>query len=104
MDVTGAKNLPQCPVETTMLFLKDKNTVILLGYILLGISENRELQKRTAIAGKIYQATVDSLLKSGLIAYDDNKNIFPTDLGKSLKPVILAMANWGEKYQTQQAL
>ena len=44
------QNLPKCPVETTLLFLKDRECIILLGYILLGVLESSELQKMTAMS------------------------------------------------------
>ena len=96
------KELPKCPVETTMLFLKDRDNIILLGYILLGVLERCELMKITAMSEKRYQKTLETLLKNGLITY--TKGILPTELGKSLKPVILEMAKWGEKYKTQQKI
>lgn len=94
------KKLPKCPVETTMLFLKNRDSIILLGYILLGILEKCELIKMTSMSEKTYQKTLDTLLENGLIIC--GRNVLPTELGKSLKPVILAMADWGEKYKTQQ--
>ena len=54
----------------------------------------------TAMSEKTYQKTLDTLLENGLIIC--GRNVLPTELGKSLKPVILAMADWGEKYKTQQ--
>lgn len=94
------QNLPKCPVETTLLFLKDRECIILLGCILLGVLESCELQKTTAMSEKTYQKTLDTLWKNGLITCENG--ILPTELGESLKPVILAMAEWGEKYKTQQ--
>ncbi len=100
MNDTAYKKLPKCPVETTMLFLKDRDSIILLGYILSGILKRQELIKMTAMSEKTYQKTLDTLLENGLITCE--RSVLPTELGKSLKPVILAMADWGEKYKTQQ--
>ena len=47
MNEITEKNLPKCPVETTMLFLKDRDNILLLGYILLGVLESDELKKMT---------------------------------------------------------
>lgn len=100
MNNMAYKKLPKCPVETTMLFLKDRDSIIILGYILLGVLERCELLKMTAMSEKTYQKALDALLENGLITC--GRNVLPTELGKSFSPVIMAMADWGEKYKTQQ--
>lgn len=100
MNDMAYKKLPKCPVETTMLFLKNRDSIILLGYILSGVLEKCELIKMTSMSEKTYQKTLDTLWKNGLITCENG--ILPTELGESLKPVILTMAEWGEKYKTQQ--
>ena len=102
MNEITEKNLPKCPVETTMLFLKDRDNILLLGYILLGVLESDELKKMTKMPESTYQITLDTLFRNGFIIYESG--ILPTELGRSLKPIILAMANWGEKYKTQQKI
>lgn len=52
MNDMAYKKLPKCPVETTMLFLKDSDSIIILGYILSGVLERCELLKMTAMSEK----------------------------------------------------
>ena len=77
----AVKELPACPVETTLTLIGDKWKVLILRDLLTGTKRFGELKK------SIY-AEVPPRVEYTL-----------TDLGKSLKPILDAMWNWGEEYK-----
>lgn len=64
----NTKELPTCPVETTLMLIGDKWKVLILRDLLPGTKR------------------VEYSL---------------TDLGRSLKPILDAMWNWGEEYKAK---
>ena len=73
IEATPAKDLPACPVETTLMLIGDKWKVL------------SDLVNR-----KVY-AEVPPRVEYTL-----------TELGYSLKPVLDALWNWGEEYKAKQ--
>ena len=73
------KNLPACPVETTLMLIGDKWKVLIL----------RDMEEKGLVNRKVYPE-VPPRVEYSL-----------TELGKSLKPILDAMWNWGEEYKAQ---
>ena len=68
------KELPACPVETTLMLIGDKWKVLILRDLMPGTKRFGELKKSSRTA-----------------------------LGGSLQPVLDAMIVWGENYKAQNA-
>ena len=93
------KELPACPVETTLTLISDKWKVLIL----------RDLMPGTKSIGTVTQKVLTSQLRqmeeSGLVIRTVYPEVPPrveytlTDLGRSLDPVLDAMRNWGEDYK-----
>lgn len=105
---TPAKELPACPVETTLTLIGDKWKVLILRDLLPGTKRFGELQKSIGhVSQKVLTAQLRQMEASGLLT----RTVFPevpphveytlTDLGYSLKPVLDALWNWGENYKAQ---
>lgn len=73
------KELPACPVETTLLLIGDKWKVLIL----------RDMEESGLLTRTVY-AEVPPRVEYRL-----------TDLGRSLEPILDAMRNWGEAYKAQ---
>ena len=81
--VAGAKELLACPVETTLPLISDK--------------------------WKVLTARLRQMEDSGLLTRTVYHEVPPrveytlTDLGRSLKPILDAMWDWGEGYKAQNS-
>ncbi len=101
-----AKDLPKCPVETTLMMLSSRWKVLIIKELLTGTKRFGEL--KTAV-GKITQKVLTTNLRDmedkGLI----ERKVFPevpprveytlTDIGYSLAVVLDSMAEWGSAYK-----
>lgn len=101
------KELPACPVETTLLLLSDKWKVLILRDLIGGTKRFGELKKSIGtVSQKVLTANLRSMEEDGLVHREVYAEVPPrveyslTELGKSLKPVLDSMWNWGEKYKS----
>ena len=100
------KELPACPVETTLTLIGDKWKVLILRYLLTGTKRFGELKKSIGnVSQKVLTAQLRAMEENGLLTRTVYAEVPPrveytlTDLGKSLKPILDAMWNWGEEYK-----
>ena len=105
----AAKELPACPVETTLMLIGDKWKVLILRDLMPGTKRFGELKKSIgSVSQKVLTAQLRAMEESGLIARKVYAEVPPrveyslTELGQSLKPILDAMQNWGEAYKTLQ--
>lgn len=100
------KNLPACPVETTLTLIGNKWKVLILRDLLPGTKRFGELKKSLgAVSQKALTAQLRDMEAEGLISRTVYAEVPPrveytlTDLGMSLKPVLDSMLTWGENYK-----
>ena len=103
-----AKELPACPVETTLTLIGDKWKVLILRDLLTGTKRFGELKKSVGnISQKVLTAQLRAMEESGLLTRTVYAEVPPrveytlTELGESLKPILDSMWNWGEEYKAQ---
>ena len=103
---TAKKELPACPVETTLTLIGDKWKVLILRDLLPGTNRFGELKKSVGnITQKVLTAQLRDMEESGLLTRTVYPEVPPrveytlTDLGRSLKPILDAMQDWGEGYK-----
>lgn len=102
------KNLPACPVETTLMLIGDKWKVLVLRDLMPGTRRFGELKKSIgSVSQKVLTAQLRDMEAKGLVSRKVYAEVPPrveyslTDLGKSLKPILNAMWAWGEGYQAR---
>lgn len=107
---TPAKELPACPVETTLTLIGDKWKVLILRDLMPGTKRFGELKKSIGnVSQKVLTAQLRQMEKSGLLTRTVYAEVPPrveytlTELGHSLKPVLDAMWNWGEIYKAKNS-
>ena len=100
------KNLPPCPVETTLLLISDRWKVLILRDLMPGTKRFGELRKSIGtISQKVLTANLREMEDQGLLTRRVYAEVPPhveytlTDLGRSLKPVLDSMQQWGEHYK-----
>ena len=104
------KDLPACPVETTLTLISDKWKVLILRDLMPGARRFGELKKSLGgVSQKVLTAQLREMEASGLLTRTVYPEVPPhveytlTELGRSLKPVLDAMQAWGEEYKAQNA-
>lgn len=101
-----AKTLPACPVETTLSLIGDKWKVLILRDLMPGTKRFGELKKSIgSVSQKVLTAQLRDMESNGLVTRTVYPEVPPrveyslTVLGRSLKPILDAMWNWGESYK-----
>lgn len=104
------KELPACPVETTLTMISDKWKVLILRDLLPGTKRFGELRRSIGhVSQKVLTSQLREMEASGLLTRTVYAEVPPrveytlTPLGYSLKPILDAMWDWGEKYKAQNA-
>ena len=103
-----AKDLPACPVETTLTLIGSKWIVLILRDLMTGTKRFGELKKSIGhVSQKVLTAQLREMEENGLLTRTVYAEVSPrveytlTDLGYSLNPILNALREWGEAYQAQ---
>ena len=104
----STKELPACPVETTLALIGDKWKVLILRDLMPGTKRFGELKKSIGhVSLKVLTAQLRDMEENGLLHRRTYAEVPPrveyslTDLGRSLKPVLDALQEWGARYKVQ---
>lgn len=101
--------LPECPVATTVQLIGGKWKLLVLRNLLQRPWRFNELKKSLdGISQKVLTDSLRAMEADGIIS----RTVFPevpprveyalTDLGESMRPIITAMAAYGEYYKKSQ--
>lgn len=100
------KELPACPVETTLMLISDRWKVLIIRDLLEGTKRFGELKKSIGgISQKVLTANLRAMEESGLLTRKVYPEVPPkveytlTETGYSLKPILDAMVEWGTEYK-----
>ena len=98
------KQLPACPVETTLMLIGDKWKGLILRDLMQGTKRFGELKKSVGnVSQKVLTAQLRAMEENGLLTRTVYAQVPPKveytlmELGKSLRPILDAMLNWGEQ-------
>lgn len=107
MDEVKKKELPACPVETTLTLIGDKWKVLILRDLMTGTKRFGELKKCVGnVSQKVLTVQLRAMEANSLVHREVYAEVPPrveyslTDLGRSLKPILDAMWSWGENYKS----
>ncbi len=100
------RELPACPVETTLLLISDRWKVLILRDLMDGTKRFGELKKSIgSVTQKVLTANLRSMEENGLVDRRIYAEVPPkveytlTETGYSLKPLLDAMTEWGFEYK-----
>ena len=100
------KDLPACPVETTLSLMGDKWKVLIVRDLLTGTKRFGELKRSlTGISQKVLTKHLRAMEERGLVHRKVYAEVPPrveyslTELGRSLEPVHNALWRWGQAYK-----
>lgn len=106
MENVTVKELPNCPVETTLMLISDKWKVLILRDLMNGTMRFGEVKKSIGnVSQKVLTAQLRQMEASGLVNRKVYAEVPPrveytlTEIGYSLKPILDAMSEWGEAYK-----
>lgn len=104
----AVRELPACPVETTLTLIGDKWKVLILRDLLTGTKRFGELKRSVGkVSQKVLTAQLRAMEESGLLTRKVYAEVPPrveyslTALGLSLRPILDAMQTWGEGYKAR---
>ena len=104
------RELPACPVETTLTLISSKWKVLILRDLLAGTKRFGELRRSVGnVSQKVLTAQLREMEDSGLVTRTVYPEVPPrveyalTELGQSLRPILDAMWNWGEEFKARNA-
>lgn len=102
------KELPICPVETTLVLIGEKWKVLILRDLINGTKRFGELKASIgSISQKVLTQQLRSMEEDGLVTRKVYAEVPPrveyslTETGSSLKPILDSMWDWGELYKKQ---
>ena len=102
------KQLPACPVETTLMLIGDKWKVLILRDLMDGTRRFGELKKSIGtVSQKVLTAQLRDMEEKGLLTRKVYAEVPPrveytlADTGYSLKPILDAMWAWGADYKAK---
>ena len=101
-----SKDLPKCPIETTLKMLGCKWKVLIIRELLTGTKRSGELKRAvTGITQKVLTSKLREMEELGLLEREVYPQIPPkveytlTDIGYSLRPVLESLKCWGKDYK-----
>ena len=104
------RQLPACPVETTLELIGDKWKVLILRDLVGGTKRFGELRKSIgSVSQKVLTSQLRDMEDKGLVSRKVYAEVPPrveytlTKTGYSLKPILDAMANWGAEYKEKNS-
>ena len=101
-----SKDLPKCPIETTLKMLGCKWKVLIIRELLTGTKRFGELKRAvTGVTQKVLTSKLREMEDLGLLEREVYPQIPPkveytlTDIGYSLRPVLESLKCWGKDYK-----
>ncbi len=100
------KELPDCPVATTVQLIGNKWKLLILRNLLVRPWRFNELQKSLeGISQKVLTESLRSMESDGIVIRTVYAEVPPrveyslSELGKTLRPILDAMQAWGTEYK-----
>ena len=99
------KELPECPVATTVQLIGNKWKMLIIRNLLTGPQRFTEMLKTIPISQKVLTDNLRALEDDGIIIREAFAEVPPrvvyslSELGNSLRPIWNAMEAWGTEYK-----
>lgn len=101
-----SKDLPPCPVQIVLKMIGNKWKILIIRDLLTETKRFKELQRSVGCSQKVLTENLRELEQHGLVNRQVYAEVPPrveyslSELGKTLSPVLDAMAQWGEYYRS----
>lgn len=104
------KDMPDCPIEMTLTLISNRWKVLILWDLLDGVKRFGELKNLLGgVSQKVLTANLRQMEEAGLLTRTAYAEVPPrveyalTETGRSLRPVLEAMLEWGTRYKAGTA-
>lgn len=101
--------IPECPVAATVQLIGNKWKLLIMRNLLVRPWRFNELQKSLdGISQKVLTDALRSMEKDGIVVRTVYAEVPPrveyslSELGESMRPILLSMQEWGQAYQEQK--
>ena len=102
------ENMPECPVATCVQLIGSKWKLLIMRNLLVRPWRFNELQRSIdGISRKMLTESLRAMEADGIVTRKVFNESTPhveyslTDLGESLRPILMAMQEWGMNYKNQ---
>lgn len=106
------KDMPDCPVEATLTLISNRWKVLILWHLLSGVKRFGQLQRLLGSTGggisqRMLTTNLRQMEEAGLLTRTAYAEVPPrveyalTEIGRSLRPVLEAMQEWGICYKAE---
>lgn len=102
------RELPACPVETTLTLISDRWKVLIIRDLMDGTKRFGELKKSMGkVTQKVLTSNLRTMEETGLLTRKIYAEVPPrveyslTETGYSLKPILDAIGRWGMEYKNK---
>lgn len=111
VNMVTKKEMPECPVATTVQLIGSKWKLLILRNLLARPWRFNELKKDLeGISQKVLTDSLRSMEEDGIIIRTVYAEVPPrveyalTELGRSLRPILMAMQEWGTLYKDRNVV
>lgn len=105
-DIVGSGVVRECSIANALAVVGERWSLLVLREALLGRTRFDEMVANTGASRDILAARLRSLVDAGVLEkrlYDEHPRRFeylPTESGRALRPILLALMDWGDTYVT----
>ncbi|MDO8213701.1 helix-turn-helix domain-containing protein [Conexibacter sp. CPCC 206217] len=93
-----------CSIARTLAIVGERWTLLVLRDVSLGNRRFEEIRRSLGVASNILSDRLATLVEHGVLERDgDPPEYRLTDKGRDLRPVLLALVQWGDKYTAGEA-
>ena len=100
------EELPECPIATTVWLIGNKWKLLIIRNLMDKKQRFTDFVKTIpGISKKVLTDTLRALEEDGIITREVFAQVPPrveyamSEIGESLRPILIAMQNWGEEYK-----
>ena len=88
-----------CSIARSLDVLGERwSLLILRESILSGVTRYNDFQHNLGIATNVLKARLDGFIEAGLMIRNDRGDYEPTEKGRDIYPALLALSEWGDKW------
>ena len=94
-----------CSIARSLAVVGERWTLLILREVLLGRRRFAEIRRNTGVATNILSDRLDTLVQHGVLrrhqlAGSELAEYLPTEKGVALTPVLVALTQWGDRYES----
>jgi DNA-binding HxlR family transcriptional regulator len=99
-------SVPECSIANALAVVGERWSLLVLREVLLGNVRFESIAANTGASRDILAARLRTLVDAGVLEkrlYDEHPRRFeyvPTESGRALRPILLALMQWGDRYVT----